>query len=120
MRNVKCHDCGKRYNFDIDDFCPKCGAFTQPARASRIGMDGTVIRQDGINEQNHKNSFVHRELHAESRKRKGSVLEGISTAARHRVGKNVPRTSLKRGMTTGIALGALGEALDFVCDIFDA
>ena len=26
MRNVRCHDCGKRYNFDKDDFCPRCGA----------------------------------------------------------------------------------------------
>ena len=26
MRMVKCYDCGKRYNYDEEGFCPKCGA----------------------------------------------------------------------------------------------
>ena len=30
MRKVQCAECGKRYDFDEDDFCPKCGAFNQP------------------------------------------------------------------------------------------
>ena len=75
MRNVRCHDCGKRYNFDKDDFCPKCGAFTQPPPASRIGLDGRVVRVEGISEKNHRDSFVHAEYHDENRERKGSVLE---------------------------------------------
>lgn len=77
MRRVQCHECGKGYNFDKDDFCPRCGAFTQPQRSSRIGADGSVIRVDGINESNHKNSFVHAELHHENKKRAGSSLEGV-------------------------------------------
>ena len=40
MRRVRCYECGKRYDFDVDDFCPKCGAFNQPDRTSRIGADG--------------------------------------------------------------------------------
>lgn len=80
MRKVQCHECGKRYDFDVDDFCPKCGAFTQPSQSVKIGIDGAVIRADGINEQNHKNSFVHTELHQENRKRKGTFLEGIPAA----------------------------------------
>ena len=75
MRNVRCHDCGKRYNFDKDDFCPRCGAFTQPPPATRIGMDGGVVRTEGINEKNHQASFVHAEYHDENRERKGSVLD---------------------------------------------
>lgn len=75
MRTVRCHDCGKRYNFDKDDFCPRCGAFTQPPHKTRIGMDGRVVRVDGINERNHQGSFVHEELHSENRKRKGTALE---------------------------------------------
>lgn len=75
MRNVQCHDCGKRYNFDKDDFCPKCGAFTQPPHKTRISTDGRVVRVDGINERNHENSFVHAELHGENRERRGSALE---------------------------------------------
>ena len=75
MRRVQCHECGKRYNYDVDDFCPRCGAFTQPSKTLDIGVDGTVIRVEGINEENHRNSFVHAELHAENRKRRGTNLE---------------------------------------------
>ena len=75
MRRVQCHECGKRYNYDADDFCPRCGAFTQPTKTLDIGVDGTVIRVEGINEENHRNSFVHAELHAENRKRSGTNLE---------------------------------------------
>lgn len=32
MRKVDCHECGKRYDYDDDGFCPRCGAFNQPAR----------------------------------------------------------------------------------------
>ena len=81
MRIVHCHDCGKRYNFDKDDFCPRCGAFTQPPPATRIGMDGRVVRVEGINEKNHRESFVHAEYHDENRERKGSMLEKGSIAS---------------------------------------
>ena len=35
MRMVRCYACGKRYDYDDDGFCPKCGAFNQPARERR-------------------------------------------------------------------------------------
>ena len=31
MRMVHCEDCGKRYDYDEEGFCPRCGAFKQPA-----------------------------------------------------------------------------------------
>ena len=74
MRRVRCYECGKRYDFDVDDFCPKCGAFNQPDRTSRIGADGSVIRVDGLNEVNHRESFAHAELHEENRERRNSGL----------------------------------------------
>ena len=83
MRRVKCYECGKRYDFDVDDFCPKCGAFTQPPRSSRIGADGAVVRVGGINENNHRNSFVHAELHEEDRKRKGTALVGVGRSLKN-------------------------------------
>ena len=70
MQRVKCEECGKVYNFDMDDFCPRCGAFNQPPKASAINADGSVIRLDGINEKNHAGSFVHEELHEENRERR--------------------------------------------------
>ena len=32
MRMVHCYDCGKQYDYDEDGFCPRCGAFNQPAK----------------------------------------------------------------------------------------
>lgn len=32
MRRVRCHHCGKGYNYDQDEFCPKCGAFNSPPK----------------------------------------------------------------------------------------
>ena len=75
VRKIICYECGKHYNYDVDDFCPRCGAFTQPERVHRIDAWGDVVRVEGINETNHKGSFVHAELHAENRKRKGTRLE---------------------------------------------
>lgn len=82
MRRVQCHECGKRYNYDVDDFCPRCGAFTQPYKTLDIGADGTVIRVEGINEVNHRDSFAHTELHAENRKRRGTDLEAEAVSRR--------------------------------------
>lgn len=75
MRIVKCYECGKRYNYDEDGFCPGCGAFNQPKALSRIGTDGSVVRVEGINRRNHEGSFVHQEYHEENRERKSSPLE---------------------------------------------
>ena len=75
MRMVKCYDCGKRYNYDEDGFCPKCGAFNQPPAITRIGADGSIVRVDGINEQGHTGSFVHKEYHQEERQRRRVGLD---------------------------------------------
>lgn len=82
MRKVRCYDCGKTYDFDVDDFCPKCGAFNQPGKSARIGADGAVVRSDGLNERDHAGSFVHREFHKENRVRKAVGLsKGVRRAA---------------------------------------
>ncbi|MDO4314898.1 MAG: hypothetical protein Q4C45_03910 [Oscillospiraceae bacterium] len=92
MQKVQCYECGKRYDFDEDDFCPKCGAFNQPRRSTRIGADGSVIRVDGINERNHKNSFVHEELHEENRERKAAGLsKGVKRTSRTAAGPAAAR-----------------------------
>ena len=74
MREGRCHECGKVYNFDAEDFCPRCGAFTQPPKSTAIDADGSVIRVEGINEKNHAGSFVHEELHEENRERRRTGL----------------------------------------------
>ena len=117
MRKVKCYECGKRYDFDADDFCPKCGAFTQPPRTSRIGVDGSVIRIDGINEATHQNSFVHAELHRENQKRKGSLLEGISAALTNSGwGERLPGPQV---LKYGAGGSAMPKIMDFLNDILE-
>ena len=74
MRRVKCEDCGKVYDFDTDDFCPRCGAFAFP-KGDRIGADVLGFRVEGISESNHKGSFLHEEYHAENRPRKATGLD---------------------------------------------
>ena len=75
MRMVKCYDCGRHYNYDEDGFCPKCGAFNQPPAITRVGADGSIVRVDGINEQGHIGSFVHKEYHQEERQRRRVGLD---------------------------------------------
>ena len=93
MRKVRCYECGKTYNYDVDDFCPKCGAFNQPAKSTAIDANGTVIRVDGINERGHAGSFVHEELHEENRERKRM---GLSKGTRRTAPKAVPQPSTQR------------------------
>ena len=45
MRMVRCYECGRSYDYDEDGFCPRCGAFNQPARpaaAVRASSGGTA------------------------------------------------------------------------------
>lgn len=82
MRKLTCKDCGKRYDFDVDDFCPRCGSFNQPMNKWRIDAAGQVVRVDGVNESNHTGSFVHREVHTEkaARKAKGLDRDAVSVS----------------------------------------
>ena len=91
MRRVRCYDCGKRYDFDLDDFCPRCGAFNPPDRTSRIDADGSVVRLDGLNEINHRQSFVHAELHEENKERKASGLsKGVKRTPQRAAARQAP------------------------------
>lgn len=83
MRRVRCYECGKSYDYDEEDFCPKCGAFNQPPRSTAIGADGSVIRREGLNERNHKDSFAHAEFHEENQERRASGLsKGVKRTVR--------------------------------------
>ena len=107
MRRVQCRECGERYNYDVDDFCPRCGAFTQPSKTLDIGADGTVIRVEGINEENHRDSFVHAELHEENRERRDTKLEAdeVSRRRAQTVSRQTVRQSRKEaGKKNPVAL----------------
>ena len=84
MKQILCEDCGKRYNYEKDEFCPRCGAFNQPVKTWTTDSQGNVRRVDGVNEQDHAGSFVHSEVHREKRVRraKGMDWEGGKRNAR--------------------------------------
>ena len=118
MRKVRCHDCGKTYDFDVDDFCPKCGAFTQPKRETIMNIKRGSAHENGINEQNHEDSFLHEEYHGENRKRKGSSLERthmpakkVSTAGR------IKPLGAKAG---NVLLDVACETLETLFDLVDS
>lgn len=75
MRRIVCDDCGKWYDYDRDEFCPKCGAFNQPVKTWTTDDQGNVRRVDGVNEANHAGSFVHSEVHREKRVRQAKGMD---------------------------------------------
>ena len=117
MRKVRCYECGKTYDYDTDDFCPKCGAFNQPPKSTTIDANGAVIRVDGINERGHAGSFVHEELHEENRERKRMGLsKGTRRTAAAAPQPSVQRTASRQsGRQSGesAACGGQADLLDF-------
>ena len=107
MRKLKCENCGKCYNFDVDDFCPRCGAFNQPNNKWGFDANGNVIRIDGINERNHTGSFVHKEVHRERVVRRAKGLDRDKILASRKISSQVAQAKyVKRGPSLGEARAA--------------
>ena len=75
MHKIVCDECKKAYDYDRDEFCPKCGAFNQPVKTWGTDAQGNVIRVDGVNERGHTGSFVHSEVHKEKRVRRAAGMD---------------------------------------------
>lgn len=43
MRNIRCADCGKRYDYDVDDFCPRCGSFNPPPDSGATRLEEELL-----------------------------------------------------------------------------
>ena len=59
MRMVHCEDCGKRYDYDVDGFCPRCGAFNQPVW---VRSGGTAAAAESPAAQQKRTGRLQREL----------------------------------------------------------
>ena len=44
MRMVHCEDCGKRYDYDVDGFCPRCGELGENLRQAEMAM-GRLLKE---------------------------------------------------------------------------
>lgn len=87
MTPVVCGDCKKRYDYEVDDFCPRCGAYNRPDQRS------TARRVDGVNETGHAGSFVHSEVHREKEVRRRFGLDRPKAAP---VRQTVPPRQIPR------------------------
>lgn len=52
MRTVICRDCGKRYDYDQDDFCPKCGSYNPPEEKPATRMEEEMLARFRTGQQN--------------------------------------------------------------------
>lgn len=43
MRKVHCADCGKSYDYDVDDFCPRCGSFNPPPDSGATRLEQELL-----------------------------------------------------------------------------
>lgn len=75
MRHIVCEECRRSYDYDRDEFCPRCGAFNQPVKTWGTDSQGNIVRVDGLNENNHAGSFAHKEVHREKQVRRASGMD---------------------------------------------
>lgn len=43
MRKVTCKDCGKHYDYEVDDFCPRCGSYNPPGDVRSTQMEQELL-----------------------------------------------------------------------------
>ena len=43
MRKIRCADCGKSYDYDVDDFCPRCGSFNPPPDSGATRLEQELL-----------------------------------------------------------------------------
>lgn len=43
MRKIQCADCGKHYDYDVDDFCPRCGSFNPPPDSGATRLEQELL-----------------------------------------------------------------------------
>lgn len=63
MRKVTCKDCGRRYDYDVDDFCPKCGSYNPPGDPGSTQLERELLSrfETGRSRQNTANSVPNRD-----------------------------------------------------------
>ena len=110
MAKVSCYECNKTYDYYEDGFCPRCGCFNQPPRQSRIDANGDIVYHEGINEKTHTGSFVHKEYHAENRKRAFTKLEA-KPGTRPQVKVHIPSSQNSKEAFSLVKLIIYGFAL---------
>ena len=117
MGKIVCRDCKKRYDFAVDEFCPRCGSFNQPAKTWDVDAQGNLVLVDGINERNHAGSFVHKEYHKEKSSRRAVGLDrpGKKPQVPKMMQKKAARYDMKRNIAkiVAVVIALLALVLEF-------
>lgn len=120
VQKIVCEECGKHYDYQKDDFCPRCGAFNPPRRTWGVDPKGDVIRVDGINEENHAGSFVHREVHQERSQRREKGLDwkqGAAPAQKKRAAQPLPKAPVRPSPRSNAGQQSLGKVIALIVGI---
>ena len=43
--NLRCQSCGRRYDFQKDEICPRCGAFNSPNEDQRQALEKQILQE---------------------------------------------------------------------------
>ena len=115
---IVCEECRKAYDYEKDDFCPRCGAYNPPPKNWTVNSRGEVIRVDGINEANHAGSFAHREVHQEKATRRALGLDRPKPAKSVKSAAGVPPARSGQPRKQNTQSSSIGAILAVVFWIF--
>ena len=82
MRMVRCYECGRSYDYDDDGFCPRCGAFNQPARAAAAAVSSAPAsgtRDDGTGRGKQQ---IQRDMEANLKRAEKAIADLLGGQAR--------------------------------------
>lgn len=121
MKRIVCEECRRVYDFDRDEFCPRCGAFNQPVKTWGVDAQGNVIRVDGVSERNHAESFVHNEVHREKAVRRALGMDWNRARAPRRTEKSAarPRNGNRALLWAALVIGFFTLVLPLLAGLID-
>lgn len=87
MRRIRCKDCGKSYDYDKDDFCPKCGAYNPPADSGATQLERELLSRFETGQQNQNRAKTRAQARVQETPRRTPPRTGQATP---RAGKTAP------------------------------
>ena len=117
MRKVTCQDCGKHYDYDVDDFCPKCGSFNPPpdGGATRLEQELLSRFQHGPAKRSAPSARRREEPAAPARKSRSVPLSGTPDLRPARRKKGGPK-ALAVALVLVLVLAVVPPVVSFVVE----
>lgn len=100
MRKVTCKDCKKQYDYDKDDFCPKCGSYNPPVDPGSTRIERELLSRFGDGREGQKRAAPARQP--------GPVQTGAPRPAPKAAANR--RTPVKQYKPSGVGAAVEGRA----------